>query len=78
MVVVRKNISVEQGAQRRFDEMRYVFDRTTDREPPAAEGVFLAKARCDQENLIAWNPWQAVFLRGFDQWREPVRSCASA
>jgi hypothetical protein len=23
--------------------------------------------------LLAWNPWQAVFLRGFDQWREPLR-----
>ena len=23
--------------------------------------------------LLAWNPWQAVFLRGFDQVREPLR-----
>jgi hypothetical protein len=23
--------------------------------------------------LLAWNPWQAVFLRGFDQMREPLR-----
>ena len=23
--------------------------------------------------LLAWNPWQAVFLRGFDHWREPLR-----
>ncbi len=23
--------------------------------------------------LLAWNPWQAVFLRGFDQWHEPLR-----
>jgi hypothetical protein len=23
--------------------------------------------------LLAWNPWQAVFLRGFDQFREPLR-----
>ena len=23
--------------------------------------------------LLAWNPWQAVFLRGFDQLREPLR-----
>ena len=23
--------------------------------------------------LLAWNPWQAVFLRGFDQWRAPLR-----
>jgi hypothetical protein len=24
--------------------------------------------------LLAWNPWQAVFLRGFDQLSEPLRS----
>jgi Transposase DDE domain group 1 len=24
--------------------------------------------------LLAWNPWQAVFLRGFDQLHEPLRS----
>ena len=23
--------------------------------------------------LLAWNPGQAVFLRGFDHWREPLR-----
>ncbi len=23
--------------------------------------------------LLAWNPWQAVFLRGFDQLNEPLR-----
>jgi hypothetical protein len=23
--------------------------------------------------LLAWNPWQAVFLRGFDQLRTPLR-----
>ena len=23
--------------------------------------------------LLAWNPWQAVFLRGFDHLREPLR-----
>ena len=24
--------------------------------------------------LLAWNPWQAVFLRGFDQLSRPLRS----
>jgi hypothetical protein len=52
MVVVRKNISVEQGAQRLFDEIRYFFYLTNDRETAAAEGVFLANDRCNQENLI--------------------------
>lgn len=52
MVVVRKNISVEQGDQRLFDEIRYFFYLTNDRETGVAEVVFLANARCDQENLI--------------------------
>jgi hypothetical protein len=162
MVVVRKNISVEQGEQRLFDEIRYFFYLTNDHETAAADGVFLANDRCNQENLIdqlkhgvsatrmpvdtllsngaymvmaalawslkawfalrlpetgrwacqyaadkaavlrmefkafvnafmlipvqvvrtsrrllfrllAWNPWQAVFLRGFDQLRQPLR-----
>ena len=161
MVVVRKNLSVEQGEQRLFDEIRYFFYVTNDRETAQAELVFLANDRCNQENLIdqlkhgvgamrmpvdtllsnwaymvmaalawtlkawfalrlpttgrwaaryvtekaavlrmefkaflhafmlipvqvvhtsrrlvfrllAWNPWQAVFLRGFDQWRQPL------
>jgi hypothetical protein len=162
MVVVRKNISVEQGDQRLFDEIRYFFYLTNDHETAAADVVFLANDRCNQENLIdqlkhgvgatrmpvhtllsnwaymvmaalawtlkawfalrlpatgrwatryaaekravlrmefkaflhafmllpvqvvrtsrrlvfrllAWNPWQAVFLRGFDQLREPLQ-----
>jgi Transposase DDE domain group 1 len=162
MVVVRKNISVEQGDQRLFDQIRYFFYLTNDDEMAAAEVVFLANDRCQQENLIdqlkhgvsatrmpvdtllsnwaymvmaalawtlkgwfalrlpatgrwatrhaaekaavlrmefkaflhafmlmpvqvvrtsrrlvfrllAWNPWQAVFLRGFDQLNEPLR-----
>ncbi|MGH7428888.1 MAG: IS1380 family transposase [Candidatus Methylomirabilaceae bacterium] len=162
MVVVRKNISVEQGDQRLFDEIRYFFYLTNDQATAAADVVVLANDRCNQENLIdqlkhgvgatampvdtllsnwaymvmaalawtlkawfalrlpetgrwatryaaekaavlrmefkaflhafilipvqvvrtsrrlvfrllAWNPWQAVFLRGFDHWREPLR-----
>jgi hypothetical protein len=52
MVVVRKNISVEQGDQRLFDEVRYFFYLTNDRKTAAAEVVFLANDRCNQENLI--------------------------
>jgi hypothetical protein len=163
MVVLRKNISVEQGDQRLFDEIRYFFYLTNDHETAAADMVFLANDRCNQENLIdqlkhgvgatrmpvdtllsnwaymvmaalawtlkawfalrlpttgrwaaryaaektavlrmefkaflhafilipvqvvrtsrrlvfrllAWNPWQAVFLRGFDQLHQPLRS----
>ena len=161
MVVVRKNISVEQGAHRLFDQIRYFFYLTNDQETTAEQIVFLANDRCEQENLIdqlkhgvgatrmpvdtllsnwaymvmaalawtlkawfalrlpdtgrwavryaaekaavlrmefkaflnafmripvqvvrtsrrlvfrllAWNPWQAVFLRGFDQLRAPL------
>jgi hypothetical protein len=161
MVVVRKNISVEQGDHRLFDQIRYFFYLTNDQDTAAAPIVFLANDRCNQENLIdqlkhgvgatrmpvdtllsnwaymvmaalawtlkawfalrlpatgrwaaryatekaavlrmefnaflhafmlipvqvvrtsrrlvfrllAWNPWQAVLLRGFDQWREPL------
>jgi hypothetical protein len=52
MVVVRKNISVEQGDERLFDQIRYFFYLTNDRETTAADLVFLANDRCNQENLI--------------------------
>ena len=37
MVVVRKNISVEQGDQRLFDEIRYFFYLTNDHQTAAAD-----------------------------------------
>ena len=52
MIVLRKNISVEQGDRRLFDQIRYFFYVTNDRETPAAAIVFLANDRCHQENLI--------------------------
>ena len=52
MVVVRKNISVAQGDQRLFDEIRYFFYLTNDHETAAADVVFLANDRGNQENLI--------------------------
>jgi hypothetical protein len=52
MVVVGKNISREQGDRRLFDEVRYFFYITNDRESTAAEVVFSCNDRCDQENLI--------------------------
>ena len=52
MVVVRKNISVEQGDQRLFDEIRFFFYLTNDHETAAPDVVFLANDRCNQENLI--------------------------
>jgi hypothetical protein len=53
MVVVRKHIAVDQGHQRLFEEIRYFFYLTNDRETPAADLVFLANDRGNQENLIA-------------------------
>ena len=53
LIVVRKTISVEKGQARLFDEIRYFFYLTNDREAAAAELVFKANDRCDQENLLA-------------------------
>lgn len=52
MVVVRKNISVEQGALKLFDDIRYFFYLTNNWKAPADEIVFLANGRCNQENLL--------------------------
>jgi hypothetical protein len=52
MVIVRKNISVEQGDHRLFDEIRYFLYLTNDASTAAADLVFLANDRCHQENLI--------------------------
>jgi len=53
VVVLRKNLSVEQGEWHLFDDIRYFFYITNDFESPAEEIVFEANDRCDQENLIA-------------------------
>lgn len=51
-VVVRKNLSVEKGERRLFDDERYFFHITNDREKSAAGFVLFANDRCDQENVI--------------------------
>ena len=53
MVVVRKNLSVEKGERVLFDDVRYFFYITNDWVGEAAEVVFSANDRCDQENLLA-------------------------
>ena len=53
MIVVRKNISKEKGEQRLLDEIRYFFYLTNDCTSGAADIVFLANDRCNQENLLA-------------------------
>jgi hypothetical protein len=54
MIVIRKNISREKGEQLLFgDEIRYFFYITNDRDSTAAEVVFSANDRCNQENLLS-------------------------
>jgi hypothetical protein len=53
MVVLRQRVGVDKGQLRLFEEYRYFFYITNDRELTAEEVVFSANDRCDQENLIA-------------------------
>jgi len=52
LVVVRKNLSVEKGERVLFPETRYFFYISNYYGPSAAEIVFLANDRCNQEKLI--------------------------
>jgi len=52
MIVVRKNLSVEKGENVLFDDIRYFFYITNDRDSSAADVVFSCNGRCNQENLI--------------------------
>jgi hypothetical protein len=53
MIVLRKNLSIEKGETRLFDDIRYFFYITNDWEMSAQEIVFFANDRCNQENIIA-------------------------
>ena len=53
MVVLRKNLSVERGESVLFDDIRYFFYITNQRDMTAEQVVFEANDRCNQENLIA-------------------------
>lgn len=52
VVVLRKNLSVERGEAVLFDDVRYFFYITNDWGLAAAQVVFEANDRCNQENLI--------------------------
>ncbi len=52
MVALRKNISVEKGDDVLFDEIRYFFYITNDRQMSPAQIVSDANQRCQQENLL--------------------------
>jgi hypothetical protein len=53
MIVLRKRLATDQGQKRLFEEYRYFFYITNDRNLSAEEVVFSANDRCNQENLIA-------------------------
>lgn len=53
IVVLRKNLSVERGELALFDDVRYFFYITNDRQASKAGIVQQANGRCNQENLIA-------------------------
>jgi hypothetical protein len=53
LVVVRKNLQVDDGQGHLFADYRYFFYLTNDRELKTQEVVFEANDRCDQENLVA-------------------------
>lgn len=71
VVVLRKNLSVERGEQRLFDEIRYFFYITNDRTSLAAAIVHQANERCNQENLIE------QLKNGVQAMRMPVDSLVS-
>jgi len=52
VVALRKNISKMKGETVLFDEIRYFFYITTRTDLTAAEVVYCANERCDQENVI--------------------------
>lgn len=52
LIISRKTIDVEMGQDKLWDECRYFFHITNDRQTPADELVLQANGRCDQENLI--------------------------
>jgi DDE family transposase len=53
LIVVRKNLTVAKGELRLFDDYRYFFYLTNDQDRSAAQIVFDANQRCNQENLLA-------------------------
>jgi hypothetical protein len=52
VVVLRKNLTVEQGDLALFDKIVYFFYITNDRDMSAQEVVYFANERCDHENDI--------------------------
>jgi hypothetical protein len=70
VVIVRKNISVQQGENALFDQVRYFFF-ITNRTDAKAKIVGLAHQRCDQENVIE------QLKNGVNAMRMPVNDLVS-
>ena len=71
LVVLEKNLSVEEGKKALIDDIRYFFYITTLRDRTAEEVVELANGRCDQENVIE------QLKNGVNAMRMPVRDLES-
>jgi len=71
IVVLRKNLSVERGERKLFDEIRYFFYITNDGRKSAEKIVASANQRCDQENL------NAQLLNGVRAMRMPLDNLVS-
>ena len=52
VIALRKNLSVEKGEHKLFDQVRYFFYITNGKEMPRTQVVEFANERCNQENLI--------------------------
>ena len=53
LIIVRKNLEVDQGQQRLFNDYCYFFYITNIRDTPPAALVLEANNRCNQENLLS-------------------------
>ncbi len=71
MVVARKNLSVEKGKLKLFDDVRNFFYITTRRDLSESGVVKFANKRCDQENVIE------QLKNGVNAMRMPVRNLNS-
>ena len=70
VIILRKNISVQQGEAVLFEEVRYFF-YITNRKDKAEKIVGLANGRCDQENVIE------QLKNGVNAMRMPVNDLVS-
>lgn len=71
LIIVRKDLTVDQGSEVLFPDVRYFFYITNDEQMSAPEVVAHANARCHQENLID------QLKNGIEALRAPVHDLVS-